>query len=197
MFAIFAVFFLNASTAHSYFLIEPYAGYSTVLTDVTLGDAAGQLSGQMVKLDGSGIGFGLRVGFTIPMFFAALDYSNDSLKQSIKEQPAGAGLTTSDQAVTSLGVTLGSDLGLVRPYFGYIFDDKTKDDSSTRYGTGFKLGIGFGFIPKVNVNAEYVTKKITKSKNNSGVESNIEQANIFKSITTSGIFINVSVPLEL
>ena len=178
-------------------LIEPYVGYQALVTESPLGSGASTFEGQSISLDDSGIGFGARVGFTSPMFFAAVDYSSANLKSKLKSQPEGLGFTTEDQTRTSLGATIGLNFPVLRPYVGYIFDDQIKEGSDVRYGTGFKLGIGFTILPKLKLNAEYQMATYTKVKDSSGTESTFGSNQFFKSVKASGFFVNLSLPLEI
>lgn len=123
--AALALVFVVHSRAEAGILVEPYLGYQMMLTDIKLGAGAGSLNGQSVKIDGSGVGYGLRAGITLPMIFAAVDYSMASLSSSIKEAPAGFTVSTGTTARTSIGLTAGLSLPMVRPYVGYIFDDQS------------------------------------------------------------------------
>lgn len=190
------LFVLLGHNAKAGILVEPYLGYHLSAADLTLGDGSGAFSGQSVKYDLTGLGYGLRLGYEIPLLFFAVDYSLATLSSSIKEQPAGLGLTTSNQSSTSLGLTVGANFPLVRPYVGYIFDDQAKDDSSTLVGSGFKLGVGLGVFPMVKINAEYQMRTWTKSKSSSGTEETFGQSGTIKSLSGSGFFVNVSVPLS-
>ncbi len=177
-------------------LIEPYLGYQMLLTDIKLGAGAGALDGQSVKVDDSGIGYGLRAGITLPMLFAAVDYSMASLSSSAKEVPAGLTLTTGSSTRTSLGVTAGLSLPMVRPYVGYIFDDQNKDDDSTSSGSGFKIGVGLTVFPMIKLNAEYQMVNYTKSKDSAGAETTYGGSEVFNTVSSSGFFVNLSVPLD-
>jgi hypothetical protein len=190
----FSSAFLNKAQAG--IMVEPYVGYNLLVSDFTFGSASGVLNGQSVKLDDTGLGYGLRLGVTVPLFFAALDYSMANLSSSVKEKPAGSSVSTESSATSSLGATVGVNLPIIRPYIGYIFDDQAKSDSATVYGTGFKVGVGLSIFPMVKLNAEYVTRTWTKSKSSSGTEENFGDSAIYKSVKGSGFFINASVPLS-
>ncbi|MBN8539266.1 MAG: hypothetical protein J0L82_02675 [Deltaproteobacteria bacterium] len=194
--AALALVFAVHSRAEAGILVEPYLGYQMMLTELKLGAGAGSLEGQSAKIDGTGIGYGLRAGFTLPMIFAAVDYSMASLSSSAKELPAGLTITTGTNARTSLGLTAGLSLPMVRPYVGYIFDDQSKDDTDTLSGSGFKLGVGLTVFPMVKLNAEYQMVTYTKSKDSSGTETTIGGNEVFSAVTSSGFFVNLSVPLD-
>lgn len=194
--AALALVFAVHSRAEAGILVEPYLGYQMLMTDVKLGAGAGSLEGQSAKIDGTGIGYGLRAGFTLPMIFAAVDYSMASVSSSAKEVPAGLTITSGTDARTSLGLTVGLSLPLVRPYVGYIFDDQIKDDTDTNSGSGFKLGVGFTVFPMIKLNAEYQMVTYTKSKNSSGTETTFGGSEVFSGVTSSGFFVNLSVPFD-
>lgn len=185
-----------ASRASAGLLLEPYVGYQTLLFDATFGDAVGPFTGQGLKVDGSGLGFGIRAGYGLANIFFALDYSSVNLKGTIKEQPAGGNLTASDLTLTALGLTAGASLGIVRPYLGYILDNQSKSSTSTTYGTSIKIGVGFSLMPKLTLNAEYYTANFTKSRSSSGVESTFGQTETFKTFKASGFGLNLSAPFE-
>ncbi|HRK06778.1 MAG TPA: hypothetical protein PLZ57_03325 [Pseudobdellovibrionaceae bacterium] len=185
-----------ATNARAGIMVEPYLGYNLLVSDFTFGAAAGPFNGQSLKIDNTGLGYGLRVGYTVPFLFAALDYSSGSLASSVKEKPAGSTISTSSSTATSLGATVGVNLPIIRPYIGYIFDDQVKSDTSTIYGTGFKVGVGLTVFPMVKLNAEYVTRTWTKSKGSSGTEESFGDAATYKSGKGSGFFINASIPLS-
>jgi hypothetical protein len=182
--------------ANAGILLEPFLGYSLNLKDFTLGSAAGPVAGQHMKIDANGLGFGARVGYSFKPVFAAVEYSTGTFTPSLKEAPAGLTIGNNSVTVTSLGIAVGADLMLFRPYLVYIFDDQSKDSSATEYGTGYKLGVGFGFLPKVKINLEYVTKTYSKSKDGSGNETTYSQSTTFSASSVTGYGVSVSVPFE-
>ena len=193
-----ALLFATIFTTHARagIMVEPYVGYNLLVADYTFGSAAGSLNGQGLKLDNTGLGYGLRLGVTIPLFFAAIDYSSTSLSTSVKEKPAGSTISTSAFTASSLGATVGVNLPIIRPYVGYIFDDQAKGDSSTLIGTGIKVGVGLTVFPMVKLNAEYVTRTWTKSKSSNGSEETFGSSAFYSSAKGSGFFINASIPLS-
>ncbi|MEQ1876813.1 MAG: outer membrane beta-barrel protein [Bdellovibrionia bacterium] len=193
---IFAAAFISTGTAQAGVLLEPYAGYNALLVDFTLGSAAGAAAGQGFKSDATGVGFGARLGFTLPMFFAAVDYSSATLKNSLKDVPVGLPVSATDTTNTNLGLTAGLNLAIVRPYFTYIFDSQSKSDSSTTFGTGYRFGLGFKIVPMVSVNLEYAMATYTKSKDTAGTETTIDDAGFFKSVKASGYALTVSAPFS-
>ena len=80
--AALALVFAVQSRAEAGILVEPYLGYQMMLTDLKLGAGAGSLDGQSVKVDGSGVGYGLRAGITLPMIFAAVRARANAPKSS-------------------------------------------------------------------------------------------------------------------
>lgn len=185
-----------STRAEAGILVEPFLGYQVMMSDVKFGAGAGALDGQSVKVDGTGLGYGLRAGVTLPMLFAAVDYSMANLSSSLKEAPAGFTLSGSSQARTTLGLTAGIDLPLLRPYVGYIFDDQSKDDTSTMSGSGFKLGVGLTVFPMIKLNAEYQMVTYTKSKDSSGTETTFGGSESISSASASGFFLNLSAPFD-
>ena len=196
--AIVVTVFCFAVPARAGILIEPYVGYNLLASTMTFGaGAGGALDGQSVKLSDTGLGYGLRLGYSLPMVFFAADYSMSNLSSSVTEKPAGSTVTTEASTGTSLGVTVGLDLPLLRPYVGYILDDQVKNDSATTSGSGFKAGIGISMLPLIRVNLEYLTRTWTKSKSSSGVEESFGSAATYKSVSDSGLFLNLSIPFSL
>jgi hypothetical protein len=194
---LFSLVLIFQPKAEAGVLIEPYLGYQSLLSTVTLGTAAAPLDGQSIKANSTGIGFGLRAGYAMSMVFVAVDYGSANLTSTVKEQPAILNQTFPDSVRTSLGVTAGLDFPMVRPYLGYIFDDQNKDSNGTNFGSGIKVGIGFTIIPKLKLNAEYQSLTYTKSKSSSGTETTFSSSGAISSMTASGFFVNLSVPLEL
>lgn len=184
---------LSVSNANAGVLLEPYLGYQSTVTTLALGGAAAPATGD-IKIDNSGLTFGARLGYQFSMVFAAVDYSTGTLKGSLKEQPVGANMTTEDQSITNLGVTVGADFMMIRPYLGYIFDAQSKGSNTTTMGTAMKLGVGLGFIPKVKINLEYLMSTFTKSKDSAGNESTFSDSGFFKSASGAGFFLGVSLP---
>jgi hypothetical protein len=193
--AILVLFFSIGNRAEAGVLLEPYLGYQALVTDITLGAAATPLDGTVLKLATNGLGFGVRVGFALPVVFFALDYSSASGKMTVSE-PANFTITPDEFSRTALGVTVGASLKVVRPYVGYIFDDQSKSGNTTFSGTGFKVGVGFSIIPKLSLNAEYVTSTFTKAKDSAGTEITLGDAEFYKSMKASGFFVSVSAPFE-
>ena len=186
-----------APTAKAGVLLEPFLGYNLFVQEATTGDGAAPIpSGQSIKIDAKGIGFGLRLGYGFKPVFAAFEYSTATLASSLKEAPAGIPFNPSDVTATTMGVVVGADLMVVRPYVGYIFDDQSKDSNSTMHGNGYKLGVGFGFFPKVKINLEYHIRTFTKEKDDSGTETAYEQSGVISSVKATGFTIGVSVPFE-
>lgn len=180
-------------------LVEPYLGYQAMLTELTFGagtPGGPAFEGLGFKVDGTGMGFGIRAGYALPLIFAAIDYSSASLKGVPKNVPAGPTITENTQARTSLGVTVGASLPMLRPYVGYIFNDQGKDDIQSLTGSGFKVGIGFSFIPKISLNAEYQTLTYTKYQLTGGTETSTGSSAHYKEVKTSGFGVNLSVPFE-
>jgi hypothetical protein len=196
--AAFVLSSLLTSPAMAGILVEPYLGYYSQAVTATFGDGVGGglLSGQDLKIDASGLGFGLRLGYSFAMAFAAVDYSTGTFKSAVKEQPAIANTTTSDMTATNLGVTAGVSLPMVRPYLGYIFDSQIKGDPYSYSGSGIKIGLGFSVIPMVAINAEYIMMSYTKQKDSAGTETAMGQAAMFKDYKSSGFMVGVSAPFD-
>ena len=85
--AIVVTVFCFAVPARAGILIEPYVGYNLLASTMTFGaGAGGALDGQSVKLSDTGLGYGLRLGYSLPMVFFAADYSMSNLSSSVTEK---------------------------------------------------------------------------------------------------------------
>lgn len=186
----------SASVSNAGVLLEPYVGYQSIAAKVQFGSGVPALDGQSMVVGGTGPGFGLRLGFSLPMVFVAADYMQSNQEGKVQEQPSGATITAGKRTESQLGATVGLNLPMLRPYVGYIFDDQSKGDTSTWFGNGFKVGVGFKFLPKIAINLEYQSVAFTKEKDTAGTETTYSSSTTFKSITSSGFMLGVSLPLD-
>ena len=177
--------FLFHSYAQAGFLFEPYVGYQTMVTDIKTGSASGSLP---VKLDGAGIGFGMRLGFSGLLLFAGLDYGVASLNMKLKE--GALPITPGASLHSSMGGTIVLNLPIIRPHVGYLFDDRLQGTDSSLIGSGTKVGLGFGVIPKLKINIEYYT--ITFNKYKSSTEVSLPDANTYELASMTGMMLNLS-----
>src|SRR5258708_5969153 len=124
-FSLLLIILLGAANAHATFYLEPYAGYFsgninqevTIVTppiSATADDSA------------SGMAFGGKVGFGIPMFAAGVDYMSGSIK---------AGGTTTK--TTDIGGFFSATVPTGIKFSGtYFFSSQAKDSSSETTGSG-------------------------------------------------------------
>lgn len=175
------VFLLVPSAAKADLFIEPYLGYEVGRVNMTTTTDVGW-SGNT-----SGVAIGARLGYSIPLLFAALDYayaSDSTSSMSGSGAPADGSATRS-----SLGLVAGVKIPMLRAYAGYGFSDKfTLKPSSgdlTLTGTSIKLGASFTGLPLINLNLEYVMATYTSFDPNS-----------LKAGTNNTLLASVSLPWE-
>lgn len=136
-----AIFVLQVSNSAHAFYIEPYIGVGF------LGDAeTGSTSDKS-----SHTALGLRAGTSIVgLAFAGLDASMMKSKLDFSGSPKF------DR--TTIGVVAGIDLPLIKAWFGYNLKDDWKGDnvSYDYVGKSTKLGVGFGMLPFIEINLEYL-----------------------------------------
>lgn len=191
---IFTFIFAFQIKSQAGILLEPYVGYNALVSDYAFGSGAGVLNGQSFKLDSTGLGYGARLGYSFAMVFVAFDYSSTTLKSTVKTQPTGATITvTGDDTPTEMAGVVGANFGFLRPFVGYVFDVQSKNSNTTTFGNGYKAGLGFSLLPKVKLNLEYKMFTFTKSKTGS-TETTFGASQTYKSVTSSGFFVNVSFP---
>lgn len=129
---------VNASAG---ILLEPYVGYAIGGTEqATVSDN-----------DITGVAYGGRIGWTLPLVFFAFDYSTGAFDL---EQ----GSSKTDADYTAMGVVAGVSLPVLRIWAGYNFASELKIDSSVKYeGGGMKAGLGFKMpVLPISFNAEYI-----------------------------------------
>jgi hypothetical protein len=179
-----------ALPAHAGLLLEPYVGYE-------MGSAEVSSSGLTAKYDTSGITVGGRVGFTMPIFFAALDYSMANGKANLTSGPG----TSPDLSRSSLFAVVGASLPLIRVYGGYGFlHELTMKDASgdgVFKGSALKLGASFTGLPFLALNLEYIMSSLNKYKASSGTESAIGTGNPVSDAKANAFMLSVSVPFDL
>lgn len=184
--SIFAMAFGVSSAAQAGIYLEPYLGYETGAVKQT------DLTPTLTTVKTSGNTIGLRLGYKFLLPWVALDYST----LSGKAKPDGG--TESDFTQNTLGVVVGADVPIVKPFVGYGFSNEAtvkSDAGDVKYkGTYMKAGFGLGFIPFVNVNLEYRINNYDKITAG-GVEFN--KADIYQELKHDTVLISVSLPLNL
>jgi hypothetical protein len=143
--AIVALALSYGAHANAGFLLEPYIGY-----------AAGTLSGSssvagvtVTGGDATGVGYGARVGYALPLVWFAADYTMYNL--TIK-----TGSASNSGTGTNLAADVGVSLPFVRLWGGYTVGREIKSNNQTYKGKGLKAGIGLSFIPMLSINLEYL-----------------------------------------
>lgn len=178
-----------SSAAQAGILIEPYLGYemgNVKSTSATPGSAE--------ETDtANGVGYGLRLGYKFLIPWVALDYTAGSGKT---KDDAGV---ESDATKSALGAVVGANLPLVRFWAGYGFSNtltfkETAGDTKFK-GTYTKVGLGFGFIPFVSLNAEYIINNYNKIE--LPVYGERDKSEFFSSLKHDAVFISISAPFNL
>lgn len=162
-----------SSNAFAGILLEPYVGYNSGTTTQS-GDP---------DTDVTGIGFGARVGWKMPILFVAVDYSSASLTGKT------TGAADVDVDAKNLGVVVGASLPVLRLWAGYTLDAKAKVGTDPEMsGTGMKFGLGYKLplIP-VSFNAEYLMSEYDEDS----------AGPINPKYENKTIFVSVSAPFEL
>ena len=143
--------FLFCLHANAGIYIEPYAGYVSQKYDIK---GSGTLSGTPFTIDDtdsdSGVGFGGKLGYSIPLLAIGADYMQ-----------AGD--------VSDLGPFLEVRLPLFLKFrTTYIMASKTKtDDDEFKFkGTGFKAGLAFSLFLNLTLNVDYISVKYDKLDGN-------------------------------
>jgi hypothetical protein len=141
---------LSLSTnAFAGILLEPYVGYLSGTKKQT-GNPNSDVTGMV---------FGGRLGFTMPLVFAAVDYSSGDLTSKT------TGATDLGLKTTDLGLVVGANLSIIRLWGGYEFASTAKLHGFQELkGSGAKVGAGFKLpaLP-ISFNAEYLMNTYDKS----------------------------------
>lgn len=179
-------------TANAGILIEPYIGYE-------MGDVQYDLVGPTNEITekGTGTGYGLRLGYKILAPWVALDYTGSS--GTLKPDSG----TDHDYTTTGLAAVVGVDLPLIRAWAGYGFSNEatrigTNGEADWKFkGTYTKVGVGFGFIPFVSVNAEYKMNSYSKVDIDGTTNGEVSRGDIFEKLKNDVLMFSVSIPFNL
>ncbi len=145
----------------------------------------------------SGTGLGVRVGYTFPLVWTALDINMMSAGNATYDD---SGFFSDVIKRNNYFIDVGVDLPfLIRGWFGYGFKDTYEFENSTGYsgkfeGTATKFGIGFKFIPFVSLNLEYVMHKYDKV---SGSTFTGSFSDYFSKVENNALLVTVGIPLSL
>lgn len=162
-----------SANAFAGILFEPYLGYHLAGTEQTGSTDA----------DVTGVGYGARVGWTLPLVFFALDYSAASL--DIK---ADDGTPKLDGDYTALGAVVGASLPIFRLWAGYNFSSQMDIEGQGKAkGNGMKAGLGFKMpVLPISFNLEYIINQYDK----------LGSISLTNDLKQKGIFFSVSAPLS-
>ncbi|MES2767849.1 MAG: hypothetical protein V4596_01780 [Bdellovibrionota bacterium] len=162
----------GATHASAGILLEPYVGYHI---------AKGELSG-FADDDITGLGFGGRIGWTLPLVFIAFDYSMAGVETD-------DGTTKTDADYTAMGLVVGAALPIIRVWAGYNFAAELEFDGGSKLeGAGMKAGLGFKLpVLPLSFNLEYILNEYDES----------DGASISNKYEQKGLFISVSAPFNL
>lgn len=166
---ILSLFFVT-SNASADILLEPYVGYNIATTT------------QKNSSDGdvTGLGYGARLGFTLPLVFFAFDYSVGTVDV---EYPS----SKPEADYTDMGVVVGASLPILRVWAGYYFSAEVEFPTYTAEGSGMKAGLGFKMpVLPISFNVEYILKEYDESAGQT----------LANKIESKGLFISLSAPLE-
>lgn len=183
-----------ATPAKAGILLDPYLSYEMGNFDTTY------TAGGSLKYDTSGVGFGARVGYTLPLVFFALDYSMSSGKAKVKEDAYSA-MPDNDFDRSTLYALVGVKLPFIRGWAGYGFINDVKmkatatTTESTLKGSAIKVGVGYTGLPIVSLNAEYIMSNFTKLKTDTGDED--ISGPTFKDSKNNTILLSISAPFDL
>ena len=180
-----SIFFFLAH-AKAGLLIEPVVGYNA--TKVEYDNASGTFGTGAI----GGV-FGGRLGLTIlDTIFIAGDYIGGDLSW----EPEGAINQELDGSVQRVGISAGIDMPVlpIRVWAGYFESEFSADLPSVgeylfENGDGIKAGIGFTFLPIIDINFEYYSAEYDKYSI-AGVEQN------FKAVD-KGAVVSISAPFSL
>ncbi len=131
----------SASVSNAIY-IEPYLG---------LYGAGTAKSGTTESTSKATLGYGLRLGYSIPMIAFGVDYGMGNVDVET------SGVTTK-QKTTDLGVFGSFNIPVIpmRAYLTYILDAKSTPDGGQDFkGKGTKLGVSFTGLPMVFINLDY------------------------------------------
>lgn len=127
--------------------IEPYVGYMLGKTGT---------GSNTENMDGTE--YGLRLGYYSLGFMIGAEYMGGSMTQ--KSSSNSLTFTKSD-----IGVTAGFKFPiLLRIYGTYYVQASDKTSTSEYTGSGFKLGVGYTFLPLVSLNLEFYDSSYNKNK---------------------------------
>lgn len=145
----------------------------------------------------SGTGLGVRLGYTFPLVWTALDINMMSAGNATYDVSGSA-----DDVIkrNNYFLDVGVDLPfLIRGWFGYGFKDTYETENSSGAGgkfegTATKFGVGFKFIPFVSLNIEYVMHKYDKV---SGSSYPLGFSDYFSKMENNALLLSVGIPLSL
>lgn len=166
-----AALFAMTSIAHAGLLLDPYVGFGSGTIKLT-SDASSLESDDSESMST----VGARVGLSVPLFSAGIDYEM---------------MTISDLSLTNTALFVGVNLPLIRAWAEYIVSSKYDDSDDNNsdevdFQSGYGLGIGFTGLPFVSINLDI--KALTYQREVLGVD-------VDYAIGTT--VLSISLPLDL
>lgn len=160
----------TTSQASAGILLEPYVGYH-------MAKAEGSVEGDI-----TGLGYGGRLGWTLPLVFFAFDYSMAGTEY---ESDSGG---KADWDYTAMGLVVGASLPVIRVWAGYNFTAEMEQESGATFeGSGMKAGLGFKLpVLPISFNLEYILNEYDEIDGTS-----------IDSVDQKGLFLSVSAPFNL
>ena len=186
--------FLLTAQAQAGIMLEPYAGYY-------MGTFEGKfkLASVDFKLEESGLAFGGRAGYVLPL---GVWFAGDVFWHPLQTAKISGGGLSGDRTSsrTMFFIDVGMDLPVLplRFWAGYGLVNNWKTSGSNTdsdwTGSAIKLGAGYKAIPLLSINLEYMMHNLDKVKTPSG-EMSI--GDVYDNPKSSTFLLSVSAPLSL
>ncbi len=169
------LFLVLGGQAKADILLEPVLGYefASYTQKIT---SAGGVATVTPEWKGNGPRYGGRLGLSFPFVFLAGEYTQGEVEGDRSGQLVDP---------TDLAVLAGVKVPMLRAWVGYIF----RSETSLIKGSGYKAGIGLGFLPFVSLNAEYISRTFDR------YTGSLAPGSTFGADMKSYVF-SVSLPLE-
>lgn len=197
MFAAFALVFGISSLAQAGILIEPYLGYQMGQPKYTYASSVPSFGGQSGSDNVSGAALGLRLGYKLLLPWIALDYTGTT---GTAKPDSKFSSKDYDYTQTSLAAVVGVDLPVIHVWAGYGFSNQATyvgsggNNDMKFKGNYVKAGVGFGFIPFINLNVEYIMNNFNRVDVGNGEQ---DRGDIFSELKSDSILLSVSLPFNL
>jgi hypothetical protein len=194
-------------------LLEPYVGYKFATSaDLEKFSISGTSFDSSAE-GGNGAEFGGRVGWQFPLIFTAFDYGISSFDIEDTFTFSGQRISQAKSSVdeTKMGLVVGAKIPFLRVWLKYLFNvnweqkdnyltglDRTTEYKKETSGSGLAAGVGFTFLPFVNLYLEY--SMITLDKVDSLTANGVDvksQLQLSEERKVNTILFGVSIPLNL